>query len=87
MDILTLGLNAAAIAAIIGATQVLKTQLFKDAQPPDWFMLVPVGLGAIAAILLTSPLEWQGAALNAFIYGAVSVYIYKFGKTIKIGGA
>jgi len=85
MDLLTAGLNLSVIVAIIAITQVIKTIDMKNVLK-QWYVLIPLVLGIIAAIFMTTPWVWKTFGLNAIIYAGVSSYLYQAGTKLLIGG-
>ena len=82
MDIAMLGLDMAAIGAVVMATELVK----KIIKPPErWIVLIPLIVGAVVAIpvtLGTDPASpWYTVALQAFVYAAAAAFLWKFGRT------
>jgi Ca2+/Na+ antiporter len=85
MDIGTLGINVALIAGIIALTAVVK-KLDVKGRLKRVYVLIPLALGILAAVLVTTPLEWQGVGVNAIIYAGIASYFYSAGKKLSIAG-
>ena len=80
MDFLSLGLDAALIAGIIGITECVKAAI-----PVTWqryIILAPAifGLGAAAAVV--QPWTLSAWIVKGISYAGVSAYLYKSGKTV-----
>lgn len=85
MDFSQLGLNLGVVAGIVGITQAIKKLVIRKKIEPRAVILIPLALGAIAAIFLTVPWEWQGYGEKAISYAGVSCLVYMLGKGY-IGG-
>ena len=83
MDLLTLGIDAAIVAGIIGLTQVVKS--FLPERLRQYVIFVPTLLGAVAAVALGWGNGWGKVVTQAIIYIGASTYIYRFGKTVIQG--
>lgn len=80
MDFLSLGLDAALVAGIIGLTEVVKLAL-----PAAWqkyIIIMPALLGFGAAAAVVQPWTFAGWIVKAISYAGVSAYIFKAGKTM-----
>lgn len=84
MDLLTLGIDAAVVAGIIGLTEVVKS--FIPERIKKYVILVPTLLGAVAGVALGWGLPWGQVVTKVIIYVGAATYIFRFGKTV-IGGA
>ena len=79
MDLLSLGLDAALIAGIIGLTEVVKMVL-----PPAWqkyVVIMPAILGLAVSAAVVQPWTFAAWVVKGISYAGVSAYIYKAGKT------
>ena len=88
MDLVTLGYNMAAVAAIIMLTKILLSIIDPKKTRKRLYPLVPFILASIPAVLLTKPLalaNWQAFAWQWVSIGSVSAWIYKTGKTTILG--
>lgn len=85
MDLLSLGINLSLVGGIIALTQVVK-KIDAKGKLARFYVLLPLGLGVVAAFLVTQPLTWQGVGVNAIIYAGVSSYFYVAKKKLAVGG-
>jgi hypothetical protein len=85
MDLTSLGINAGIIVAIMGITEVAKSQFDPAGKLARFYILLPTFLGLVAALVMTRPLEVQELAKNAILYVGAAVYLYKFGRTTVLG--
>jgi hypothetical protein len=85
MDLTTIGIDVALVAAIVGVTKVLTFVFDPKAVLSRWYPLLPLLLGIPAAM---AKFWFDGAlkvVLMAFVYGALAAYAYKTGKTTILG--
>ena len=85
MDLGSFGINLALIAGIIALTTVVK-KLDVKRRLKRVYVLIPLALGILAAVLVTSPLEWRGVGVNAIIYAGIASYLYSAGKKLTFAG-
>jgi hypothetical protein len=85
VDIGSLGLNLALIAGIIALTGLVK-KLDKKGTLSRYYVLIPLVLGIVGAVCVTTPLSWQGVGVNAIIYAGIASYLYNAGKKLTIAG-
>lgn len=83
MDFLSLGIDAAVIAGIIGLSQVVKALL--PVKFNQFVILVPTILGAAAGVALGWGGTWGQVVTKVIIYVGAATYIYRFGKTVIQG--
>jgi hypothetical protein len=85
MDLTSLGIDIALIAAIVAAAKVITTVFDPKATLERWYPLLPL----ILAIPVSMVKYWGAGVLqivlNTFIYGALAAYAYKTGKTTILG--
>ena len=81
MDLTTLGLDAALVAAIIAGTKLLTRMLDPKKLAERWYPLIPIAMAVPVAMLRywsEGPLK---IALMAIVYGFIAGHAYKTGKT------
>jgi len=85
MDLTSIGIDVALVAAIVGLAKILTTVFDPKATLERWYPLLPLMLAIPAAV---AKFWFEGAlkiALMAFIYSALAAYAYKTGKTTILG--
>lgn len=85
MDILSIGIEAGLVVAIIAITKVITMVVDPKGTLSRWYILIPTVLAVAVAFIITKPLSLQDVLKNILIYAAVSTYFYKFGKTTVLG--
>ena len=85
MDLLQLGIDLGVVAGIIGLTQAAKS-FDKGKKLERFYVLVPVLLGLIAGVALTSPLTVAGVARAGIAYGGVAALAYMARKRLTAAG-
>jgi glucose-6-phosphate-specific signal transduction histidine kinase len=83
MDFLSLGINLAVVAGIIGITEMVKTVLPEKLL--RFVILVPTILGVIAAMAIGWGGGWKEVVKDCIIYVGAATYIWRFGKTVVAG--
>lgn len=81
MDLTSIGIDAALVAAIVGLVKVLTTVFDPKAALSRWYPLLPLLLAIPCAM---AKFWFDGAPkviLMAFVYGALAAFAYKTGKT------
>ena len=81
MDLTSLGIDAALVAAIVGVVKVLTAVFDPKKILERWYPLFPL----VLAIPCAMAKFWGNGVLQiilmAFVYGALASFAYKFGKT------
>ena len=80
MDFTKLGLDAAAIAAIVFGAQAIKKYV-RGAK--RWIPWIVVGLGVIAGAALARPWSWQEWLLKALEYALMALGAYAIAKPLR----
>lgn len=84
MDIMSIGLDLGVIAGIMGITEAVK-RLDSDNRLKRYYVLIPLFLGVVAALVTASPFALQAVGKQALIYVGVSTYLYTTGKKLMFG--
>lgn len=85
MDLTSIGIDAALVAAIVGVVKVLTSVFDPKKVLERWYPLFPLVLAipcAMAKFWFDGVLQ---IILMAFVYGSISSFAYKFAKTTILG--
>jgi len=80
MDIMMIGVDTAIIAGIIALSNVIKS-FDGEKKFKRFYILIPLGLGILAAYLRTEPFSVKAFGSLAMNYAGIASYLFKFGKT------
>jgi hypothetical protein len=76
MDILSqIGVNVGLVAGVIGICEYLK-RLDKKNTFKNFYVVLPIVISALAAILVTQPWDWEKYLINVITYAGVSSLAY-----------
>jgi len=81
-DLTSLGLDALVLLGIIGVSQGIKYAFGLHKNKAQWFIVVPMSLGVVAALLRADPWVLANVVKQTFGYAGAAAMLYIVGLKV-----